>query len=53
MTGPLVPLDAADALVHTRETIYNVAHKHGLRATLAPKPSSDHARKHVYHQDCE
>ncbi|KAJ6615254.1 glutamine synthetase [Mycena sp. CBHHK59/15] len=36
MTGPLPPLQAADALVHTRETIYNIASKHGLRATLAP-----------------
>ncbi|KAF7354211.1 Glutamine synthetase/guanido kinase [Mycena venus] len=36
-TGPLPPLQACDALVHTRETIYNVANKHGLRATLAPR----------------
>ncbi|KAJ7718973.1 hypothetical protein DFH07DRAFT_933454 [Mycena maculata] len=36
-TGPLPPLQAADALVHTRETIYNIASKHGLRATLAPR----------------
>ncbi|PSR77454.1 hypothetical protein PHLCEN_2v7885 [Hermanssonia centrifuga] len=37
VTGPLTPLEAADALVHTRETIYNVASKHGLRATFAPR----------------
>ncbi|KAJ7142135.1 hypothetical protein C8R43DRAFT_892199 [Mycena crocata] len=37
VTGPLPPLEAADALVHTRETIYNIASKHGLRATLAPR----------------
>ncbi|KAL0958312.1 hypothetical protein HGRIS_000457 [Hohenbuehelia grisea] len=37
VTGPLTPLAAADALVHTRETIYNIANKHGLRATLAPR----------------
>lgn len=37
VTGPLPPLEAADALVHTRETIYNIARKHGLRATLAPR----------------
>ncbi|KAJ6630086.1 hypothetical protein B0H10DRAFT_1109652 [Mycena sp. CBHHK59/15] len=37
VTGPLPPLQAADALVHTRETIYNIASKHGLRATLAPR----------------
>ena len=37
VTGPLPPLQAADALIHTRETIYNIASKHGLRATLAPR----------------
>ena len=37
VTGPLPPLQAADALIHTRETIYNIANKHGLRATLAPR----------------
>ncbi|KAL4245772.1 glutamine synthetase family protein [Abortiporus biennis] len=37
VTGPLPPLEACDALVFTREVIYNVARKHGLRATLAPK----------------
>ena len=30
-------MQAADALVHTRELIYNVAAKHGLRATFAPR----------------
>ena len=37
VTGPLTPLDAADTLVATRELIYNVADKHGLRATFAPR----------------
>ena len=37
ITGPLTPLEAADALIATRETIYNVASKHGLRATFAPR----------------
>ena len=37
VTGPLPPLQAADALIHTRETIYNIASKHGLRATFAPR----------------
>ncbi|KAJ3490279.1 hypothetical protein NLI96_g1520 [Meripilus lineatus] len=37
VTGPLPPLESADALVFTRETIYNIASKHGLRATLAPR----------------
>ncbi|KAI6098631.1 hypothetical protein EV401DRAFT_995316 [Pisolithus croceorrhizus] len=41
VTGPLPPLEAADVLVHTRETIYNIAHKHGLRATLAPRLRKD------------
>ena len=35
------PLEAADALVHTRETIYNIASKHGLKATLAPRLAED------------
>ncbi|KIM42454.1 hypothetical protein M413DRAFT_444874 [Hebeloma cylindrosporum] len=37
VTGPLPPLQAADALIHTRETISNIASKHGLRATFAPR----------------
>ena len=37
VTGPMSPLEAADALVHTRETIYNIASKHGVKATFAPK----------------
>ncbi|KAH7919264.1 glutamine synthetase/guanido kinase [Leucogyrophana mollusca] len=41
ITGPLAPLEAADALVHTRETIFNVASKHGMRATLAPRLYTD------------
>ncbi|KAH9921782.1 FLU1-II [Fomitopsis serialis] len=41
VTGPMSPLDAADALVFTRETIYNIAHKHGLRATFAPRLLAD------------
>lgn len=43
MTGPLLPLEAADALVHTRETIVNIAAKHGLRATFAPRVYMDSA----------
>ncbi|KAF9240408.1 hypothetical protein BU15DRAFT_87638 [Melanogaster broomeanus] len=41
ITGPLPPLEAADALVQTRETIFNIASKHGLRATLAPRLNVD------------
>ena len=41
VTGPLPPLEAADAVVLTRETIYNIAAKHGLRATLAPRLYDD------------
>lgn len=37
ITGPLPPVEAADALVFTRDTIYNVAAKYGVRATLYPK----------------
>ncbi|TRM67904.1 hypothetical protein BD626DRAFT_480146 [Schizophyllum amplum] len=38
VTGPLPPLEAADAIVHTREIISHTAAKHGLRATFAPRP---------------
>ncbi|KAF8873768.1 hypothetical protein BD779DRAFT_1705403 [Infundibulicybe gibba] len=37
VTGPMAPLAAADALIFTRETIYNIATKHGLHATFAPR----------------
>ncbi|MCL4249747.1 MAG: glutamine synthetase family protein [Anaerolineae bacterium] len=37
------PLAAADHHVFTRETIRNVAYKHGLYASLAPKPFLDQA----------
>ena len=37
VTGPLSPLESADALVHTREIITHTAAKHGLRATFAPR----------------
>jgi len=36
--GPLNPLDAADQLIFTREIIVNIASKHGLHATFAPRP---------------
>ncbi|KAJ7116391.1 hypothetical protein C8R44DRAFT_792392 [Mycena epipterygia] len=38
VTGPLTPLAAADALIHTREIIAQTAAKHGLHATFAPRP---------------
>ncbi|KAL1739399.1 hypothetical protein HDZ31DRAFT_68975 [Schizophyllum fasciatum] len=38
VTGPLPPLEAADAAVHTREIITHTAAKYGLRATFAPRP---------------
>lgn len=41
VTEPLSPLEAADALIFTRETIKNVAHKHNLHATLAPRVFSN------------
>lgn len=37
VTGALTPLEAADALIFTRETISNVANRHGLHATFAPQ----------------
>ena len=37
VTGPLPPVEAVDSLVFTRDTIYNVAAKYGVRATLYPK----------------
>jgi glutamine synthetase len=37
VTRPMDPLEAADALVFTRETIYNIANKHGCKATFAPR----------------
>lgn len=44
VTGPRPPLEAADILVQTRETIYATATKFGLRATLAPR---------VFAESCE
>jgi glutamine synthetase len=41
VTGPLPPIEAVDTLVFTRDTIYNVAAKHGVRATLYPKVFKD------------
>ena len=41
VTGPLPPVEAVDALVFTRDTIYNVAAKYGVRATLYPKVFKD------------
>lgn len=41
VTGPLAPVEAVDALVFTRDTIYNVAANHGVRATLYPKVYTD------------
>jgi glutamine synthetase len=38
VTGPLPPLEAVDALVASRDIIYSVAERHGLKATFVPKP---------------
>ncbi|KAG9103368.1 hypothetical protein FRC07_010009 [Ceratobasidium sp. 392] len=43
VTGPLSPVQAADTLIATREIIYNIAQKHGLRATLCPRLYSHQA----------
>ncbi|KAF8594655.1 glutamine synthetase/guanido kinase [Ceratobasidium sp. AG-I] len=37
VTGPLSPMQAADALVATREIIYSTAQKQNYRATLVPR----------------
>lgn len=37
-TGPLPPMQAIDALLHTCEIIKSVCIRHGMRATLTPKP---------------
>lgn len=41
VTGPLPPLESADAVVFTRETIVNIAAKHGLHATFSPRVYTD------------
>ena len=41
----LPPMEAVDALVTTREAIRNIAAKHGLRATLAPRLHLDSSRE--------
>ncbi|KAJ5918303.1 hypothetical protein N7454_010678 [Penicillium verhagenii] len=40
---PLAPLAAVDALIATRQVISSIADRHGLRATLHPRPFSDGA----------
>lgn len=39
VSGPMPPIQAADALIRTRDTIVNIASKYGLRATFAPRVS--------------
>jgi len=36
-SGPLSPLEAAGALVHTHKTVYNITSKHGLHTTFASR----------------
>ena len=48
ITGPLPPLEAADAAVFTHETIINVAAKYGLRATFAPRVYTDTCKYGIY-----
>lgn len=38
ITAPLAPLNAVDTLLATRDIIYTIAEKHGLKATFTPKP---------------
>ena len=42
VTGPLPPLEAADSLLATREIISATAMKYSLRATIIPKPYTNH-----------
>jgi glutamine synthetase len=49
VTGPLSPLEAADAVVFTRETIVNVAAKHGLHATFSPRVDADNCKYPPFH----
>ncbi|KAJ6577397.1 hypothetical protein B0H19DRAFT_557896 [Mycena capillaripes] len=59
VTGPLSPLDAADALIYTREIIAQTAARHGLHATFAPRPfmtsagSSTHGHISVHATDSQ
>ncbi|KAJ7219748.1 hypothetical protein C8J57DRAFT_256857 [Mycena rebaudengoi] len=54
VTGPLSPMEAADALIFTREIVAQIAAKHGLHATFVPRPfmnsagSSAHAHISVH-----
>lgn len=48
VTGPLPPLEAADAVVFTRETIINIAAKHGLHATFSPRVYSNNCNISVF-----
>lgn len=47
-TSPMTPLEAVDALVYTREIIVNIAAKHGLHATFAPRPFLSSAGSSVH-----
>lgn len=52
VTAPLQPLEAADALVFTRETIANIANKHKLRSTLAPRVFNTSCMFLTFHYFC-
>ncbi len=45
VTDPYDPLTAADNLVRTRETIYNIAAKYDVKATMAPKVFANYGNK--------
>ena len=48
VTGPLPPLEAADAIIFTRETIINIAAKHGLHATFSPRVYADNCNPSIF-----
>lgn len=43
VTGPLPAIAAVDTLYHTRQVVEQTAARHGLRASLHPKPYRDQA----------
>jgi hypothetical protein len=49
---PCIPVEAVDKLPRARETITTIAHQHGLRATLHPRPYTDYAATGVHTRRC-
>jgi glutamine synthetase len=50
---PLPPVESVDAYVYTRDLVKNIAHKHGIEATLFPAPftseeKGDKSGEHIH-----